>query len=126
MKVYVPKNKKGVEEFDCLVEEETSNLKIVQFTPEDYFYLNKIKYLDSLNVECGCIIDLYEDDIIPLEKLNNAIEITEILIKYINEERFTKLANQMIECFKLAIESKTFVDVYCYGNPKSHLYIKNK
>lgn len=115
MKVYVPLNKKGIEELELGYENETINLKIFTFSADDYFYLEKCKYFDFLNVECDCIIDLFEDEDISNEKLKNGLEITKILVKQSNDSRFINLANKFIEIFELAIKCGTYVNIYCYG-----------
>lgn len=120
MKVYIPLNELGILELEKCQEEETSNLKIVTFTPDEYFYLESKKYLDFLNVECDCIIDLYEDEDIPNDKLIKALEITQILIKNSNDEKFIHLANKFVEIFNLAIQSNTYVNIYCYGDPNRY------
>lgn len=121
MTINIPLNRDGIYEFEYYLDyNDANNIKVIEFSGDDYFYLDNLQYFDSINVECDSIIDLYEQEVILYDKLYNAIEITEILIKHINEERFTKLANQMIECFKLAIRSKTFIEVDCYGNPISY------
>lgn len=118
MRVYLPLNEKGKEELENGQETETENLKIFEFSSDDYFYLEDKKYLDFLNVECGCLIDLYEEDNITYDQLKNAIEITEILIKQSTEKRFTELANQFLEIFKKAKQSNTYVNIYCYGDSR--------
>ncbi len=117
MKVYVPTNSFGIEELNNGQELETNNLKVFEFSPSDYYYLEEQKYFDFLNVECNCLIDLYEVEDIPVEKICKAIEITNILINQINEERFLKLANDFINIFDLAVKSNTYVSIYCYGDP---------
>ncbi len=117
MRVYIPLNKEGIKELEACVEEETNNMKIIEFSAEDYFYLETKKYLDFLNVECEVLIDLYEDENIPNDKLNNAIEITRILRDNSSEERFVYLANKFIDIFKLAKKCNTYVNIYCYGDP---------
>lgn len=116
MKVYIPLNLEGIKELESCVEEETKNLKIIEFSADDYFYLESMKYLDFLNAECDVLIDLYEDEDIPNDKLNNALEITKILKDNSSEERFINLANKFIDIFNLAIESNTYVNIYCYGD----------
>ncbi len=115
MKVYVPLNDKGIEELEKWSEIESENLKIFEFSGDDYFYLEEKRYIDYLNVECNVIIDLYEDEDIPNNKLNNALNITRILRDNSSEERFIKLADTFIYIFKLAITSNTYVNIYCYG-----------
>ena len=116
MKVYVPLNKEGIEELELCFEHETKNLKVYVFSSDDYFYLEKCRYLDFLNVECDCIIDLYEDEDIPNEKLKNALNITKILIRQSNDPRFINLAKRFVEIFELAIKCGTYINIYCYGN----------
>lgn len=119
MKVYIPLNEEGIKELEECQEEETKNLKIIEFSKDDYFYLERKKYLDFLNIECGVLIDLYEDENIPYNKLNNAIDITKILRDNSSEERFVNLANKFIDIFKLAKECNTYVNIYCYGDPNA-------
>ncbi len=115
MKVYVPLNEKGIEELESCQENETENLKIYVFSPEDYFYLDNQKYFDYLNVECGCLIDLYEEERISNDKLKIALDITEILIHQSTEAKFVELANKFVNIFKSAIRAKTYIIIYCYG-----------
>ncbi len=118
MTINIPLNKKGVYEFEYYLDyKEAKNIKVVEFSREDYYYLQKFDYLDFINVNCDALIDLYEEEIILYDKLYKAVKITEILIRHINEERFTKLANILLDCYKLAIKSKTFIEVNCYGCP---------
>ncbi len=118
MKVYLPLNEKGIEELEKCQETETENLKVYEFSPNDYFYLENKRYFDFLNVECDCLIDLYEETNITYDKLQNAIEITEILIKQSTDKRFIELGNEFLEIFRKAKQSNTYVNIYCYGNPE--------
>ena len=115
MKVYIPLNEKGVNELNSWQETETENLKIVVFSGDDYKYLEDRKYLDFLNVECDCLIDLYENEDIPNEKLKNALEVTELLINNSDDERYIGLLNRFKNIFSLAIDCNTYVNIYCYG-----------
>ncbi len=117
MKVYLPLNETGILELKQCVEVETENLKIYKFSPEEYFYLESKKYFDFLNSECSCIIDLFEDEDIPNDKLNSALEITNILINQSTDEKFIELAKKFIKIFELAIKCNTYINIYCYGDP---------
>lgn len=117
MKVYVPINDNGIKELETGEEKETRNLVIYEFAPEDYYYLEDHRYFDFLNVECGCLIDLYEEENIPNDKLKTAVDITDILIGQSTEQKFVNLAEKFVEIFELAIKSGTYVNIYCYGDP---------
>jgi len=119
MKVYIPLNELGVNEFDNMVEESTNNLLIIKFDSTEYFYLENMKYLDFINVNCDTLIDLYEEEVIPNEKLKNALEITELLKNNSSDEKYNELLTRFIDIFKKAIDAGTFVGVYCYGEEKS-------
>lgn len=116
MKIYIPLNEKGVIECEqAIFENSTENMKVEYFTSEEYLFLETQKYLDFLNVECDCLIDLYEEENIINEKLNNALEITKIIKKNTDDEKYIALLNRFIDIFELAIECNTYVNIYCYG-----------
>ena len=114
MKIYIPLNEIGVNELENWQETETDNLKIFELSGDDYRYLEEKKYLDFLNVECDCLIDLYENEDITDDKLANALEITKLLIDNTDDERFIKLLNIFIRAFDLAIKCNTYANIYCY------------
>ena len=121
MTIYLPLNEEGMKDYDNQNDPKpTKNLNIYFISGDDYDYLEERNYTDILNVECDTIIDLFEEELIPLEKLPKALEITQILIRNTTEERYIKLLKQFEEIFSLAIKCKTYVIINCYGNPNRY------
>jgi hypothetical protein len=121
MTIFLPLNEEGTRDYENLQETKpTKNLNIYFISGDDYDYLEERNYTDILNVECDTIIDLFEEELIPLEKLPKALEITQILIRNTSEKRYIKLLKQFEEIFSLAIKCKTYVIINCYGNPNRY------
>lgn len=115
MTIFLPLNEKGIKEFeDDNVRDSTKNLNVYDISKDDYDYLEERRYTDILNIECDTIIDLHEEELIPLEKLPKALEITQILIRNTSEERYIELLKQFEKIFSLAIQCKTCVIINCY------------
>lgn len=68
----VPKNEKGIEEYDYGVDS-SDNMFSVIIPPEEYHNLLVDGIFDAINENCETGIDDYESEIIPLEQIENAI-----------------------------------------------------
>jgi hypothetical protein len=116
MRIHIPLYEKGIYELEKWQELEANNLKIIEFSSDDYRYLENKKYFDFLNVECNCLIDLYENEDISNEKLPKGLEITRLLIDNTDDERFITLLRKFVDIFELAIKCNTYDNIYCYGD----------
>ncbi len=114
MKIYILLNKEKInKKTKYLIKEDSINMKVVEFCNDDYHYLDEEGYFDSMNIEIESLLNIYSYEKITCDKLDKLIKRTHHSIDSKKNERFTKLANKMIDCYKLALELKTLIVFYC-------------
>ncbi|NWK12793.1 hypothetical protein [Clostridium cadaveris] len=95
----IPLNKKGIEELDYGVEK-SDNIKVIKLSDSEFQELYQSEgVFDRINEECNLMIDDYESETIPNDKLNYCLSIV--------ENKYVKL----MAALKLAKEYNTFVDL---------------
>lgn len=95
----VPLNKKGIEELEY-GDMNTENVKVIELSYSEFEDMYKDgSIFDKINEECNLLIDDYESETIPNEKIENCLAIV--------EDKYIKLK----EALNLAKEYNTFVDL---------------
>ncbi|GAA0684792.1 hypothetical protein [Clostridium cadaveris] len=95
----VPLNKKGIEELNYGVEK-SDNIKVINLSDSEFQELYQSGgVFDRINEECNLMIDDFESETIPNEKLDYCLSI--IQNKHI----------KLIEALNLAKEYNTFLDL---------------
>lgn len=95
----VPLNKKGIEELEYGVEE-SNNIKVIHLSNSEFEELYQDGgVFDRINEKCDLMIDDFESETIPNDKLEYCLSIVEN--KYI----------RLMEALNLAKEHNTFVDL---------------
>lgn len=81
------------------------------FHEDTYGYLED-RLFDFINVKFDLIINMYEEEFLEHEQLEEAILLTEKLINSSDEKRFINLATEFVNLLKLAKENNTIVGFY--------------
>ena len=71
--IAVPKNEQG--SIDCDYGYETENMVIFPISPEEYEQLEQYGIIDKLNSIDGVLVDRFESDFIPLNKLSKCLSV---------------------------------------------------
>ncbi|MDB2102154.1 hypothetical protein PMW00_03865 [Clostridium paraputrificum] len=95
----IPLNKKGIEDLEYGVEE-SNNIKVIMLGDSEFEELYKENGIfDIINEECNLLIDDFESERIPKEKIQYCLNIV--------DDKYTKFK----EALNLAKEYNTFVDL---------------
>ena len=108
--INVPQNDMGIIEIDEF-DEEMYNVKTFELTEDEYLFLRKPGGLFSkFDKTFGTIIDVCEEERIPLEQLPEALELTDKEFKNksdVGVRALTKVRKSIIS----AIDAKTFWEI---------------
>ena len=81
------------------------------FHEDDFNYLED-RLFDFMNVKFDILINMYEEEILEADQVEDAIVLTKKIMSEINEEKFTILATELIKLFEKALENSTIVGFY--------------
>lgn len=114
MKIYILLNKEKIsKKTKVLINEDSLNMKVVEFSNEDYKCLNDLRYFGCINNKLRSLVKVYKYENISYKNLDEIIKITTDFKKKDTSIQFAKLADKLIDCYKLAIELETLIIVYC-------------
>ena len=89
--IRIPKDKKAMEDYDYGIQTPEQMVELV-LSEEDYTFLEKVKVFDLINQQCDVIIDDYEEEILDIFKIQQAIDVVNnLLAKYNDNELLVKL-----------------------------------
>ena len=113
--ILVPLNEDGLEELyqyniykDGKISE---NMKAMSFYEDTYSYMED-RLFDFINLVCGSLINMYEEEVIENNQLEKVLDITNKLIHNNDDEHFVEFAKEFKSLIELAIEKKTVVGFY--------------
>ena len=113
--ILVPLNEDGLEELyqyniykDGKISE---NMKAMSFYEDTYSYMED-RLFDFINLVCGSLINMYEEEVIENNQLEKVLDITNKLIHNNDDEHFVEFAKEFKSMIELAIEKKTVVGFY--------------
>ena len=112
--VNIPLNLAGIEEFESYAEE-MPNVYTVELTEAEYKILRKPKGLFSLfDQSLGTIIDVCEEERIEKEQLDQAIKLTEELMKKTKDDLEIRAIEKIMQSLEVAYQAQTFweIDIY--------------
>ena len=110
----VPLNKNGIKEFDSY-DEKMENVKTFELTEKEYSELRKKRGLfQKFDEKLGIMIDVCEEERIDNEKLADALQIANNLLKKQENKVVVQAIKKVINSLECAIESGTFweIDIY--------------
>lgn len=79
---------------------------------EDTFYYMESRLFDFINVECGTLINMYEEEILDTDQVDQAIAIVNILVKNSDDLQFKQFAEKLLKLMNIAKEHETIVGFY--------------
>lgn len=79
---------------------------------EDTFYYMETRLFDFINVECGTLINMYEEEILDADELDKAIAIVEVLIRNSDDQQFKQFSGILLQLLQDAKEYGTIVGFY--------------
>lgn len=80
---------------------------------EDTFYYMESKLFDFINVECGTLINMYEEEILDTDQLDKAINIIEVIISNNDDKTLLQFAQMLLELLNSAKKYRTIVG-FCF------------
>ena len=79
---------------------------------EDTFYYMEKRLLDFINVECGLLINMYEEEVIENNQLDKAIDTVELVMNNSDDSVLLNFAQTLLSLLKLAKKQGTIVGFY--------------
>ncbi|GFZ34461.1 hypothetical protein CSC2_49870 [Clostridium zeae] len=108
--IRIPKDYKAVEDYDYGIQKPEQMVEWI-LSEEEYGRLDKLGVFNLINNECDIIIDDFEEEILPFDKLVNAKNIIDNILK--NNKFNDVIEKELLEKFQdiihFAIERKTLI-----------------
>ena len=79
---------------------------------EDTFYYMETRLFAFLNVECGLLINMYEEEVLDNDLLDKAIKVINLVISHSEDDVLFEFANKLIDCINVAKQQSTVVGFY--------------
>lgn len=79
---------------------------------EDTFYYMETRLFGFLNVECGLLINMYEEEVLENDLLDKAINVINLVIDNSEDDVLSDFANKLIDCINIAKQQGTVVGFY--------------
>lgn len=113
--ILVPLNEEGLNElysYDIYKDDYVSNNIKAMIFHEDTFCYMESRLFDFINVECNLLINIYEEEIAETDQLMKILDITDLLIKNSDDEKFLEFANEFRLMITTAIEKNSCIGFY--------------
>lgn len=109
--INIPTNEKGIHELESF-DPDMANVRSFELYEEDYLFLiNKNGLFSTFNDKLGTLIDECEEEIINMDQINEAIDITNLFIKKTDIPYEKSLYNKILRSLEIAKSSNTFWEI---------------
>ena len=97
--IRVPKDIKAIKDYDYGVQKDEQIEELI-LSESQYSIFFTLKVFQLINEECGAIIDDYEEEVLPLEKIPLALKIVNKIIQNYNDINLLKFKNMLESAIK--------------------------
>lgn len=99
-------------EYDIYQNGEIRNGMVGLVFYEDTFYYMEKRLLDFINVECGLLINMYEEEVLENDQLDKGIQVVELVMNNSDDSVLLDFAQKLLELLRLAKKQGTIVGFY--------------
>ena len=113
--IIVPLDAEGIERlyrYDIYFNGEIRSDMAVLVFHEDVFYYMEPRLFDFINVECGLLINMYEEETLENDQLDKAIAIVEVVMNNSDDDVVIDFAKKVLELLRLAKQHGAIMGFY--------------
>ena len=99
-------------EYDIYQNGEIRNGMVGLVFYEHTFYYMEKRLLDFINVECGLLINMYEEEVLENDQLDKGIQVVELVMNNSDDSVLLDFAQKLLELLRLAKKQGTIVGFY--------------